>query len=58
MDRFVAAGGTCATSIEECVTDASVLLLMVVNAKQAADVLFEGGAAKGMSTTRTCFHTT
>lgn len=46
-DSFASAGGTVAASVAETAADVDVLLVMVVNAEQAEDVLFGagGGAA-------------
>ncbi|MEP9368883.1 NAD(P)-dependent oxidoreductase [Xanthobacter sp. VNH20] len=44
VETLVAAGGTAAHSAAEAARDADVLVLMVINASQAEDVLFVGGA--------------
>jgi 3-hydroxyisobutyrate dehydrogenase len=44
-----AAGGRAAPSVQEAARDAEVLVLMVVNADQAEDVLFTQGAAQAMA---------
>eukprot|EP00192_Tetraselmis_astigmatica_P002253 CAMPEP_0117650246 /NCGR_PEP_ID=MMETSP0804-20121206/1438_1 /TAXON_ID=1074897 /ORGANISM="Tetraselmis astigmatica, Strain CCMP880" /LENGTH=1058 /DNA_ID=CAMNT_0005456107 /DNA_START=50 /DNA_END=3226 /DNA_ORIENTATION=+ len=48
LERFVAAGGNPASSISDAATGTKVLVLMVVNAEQAQDVLFSKGAAEAL----------
>ena len=47
LDRFRASGGHCAESVEACAVKSNVLVLMVVNADQAIDVLTTKGALRG-----------
>lgn len=47
--RYADGGGVCADSIEDCARSAEILVLMVVNAAQASEVLLDKGAVKGMS---------
>lgn len=47
MDRYSAGGGICSSSPEECGRDAEVLVLMVVNATQAQQALFQQCVAQG-----------
>jgi 3-hydroxyisobutyrate dehydrogenase-like beta-hydroxyacid dehydrogenase len=47
MHRYSAGGGVCSSSPEECGQDADVLVLMVVNAAQAQQVLFQQCVAQG-----------
>lgn len=49
IDKFTEMGGKGGVNVAEAVKDAEVVVLMVVNAIQAADVLFGLGAAKGNS---------
>ncbi len=48
LDRYRQDGGEAASSLVECAQDCDVLVLMVVNAAQATEVLFRDGAAKGL----------
>jgi phosphoglycerate dehydrogenase-like enzyme len=50
-EAYRTAGGYVTDSLESCARDAQVLVLMVVNAKQASDVLFTKGALDGESYT-------
>lgn len=43
--RYAASGGIVAESAAKCASSADVLILMVVNAKQASEVLFKQGCA-------------
>lgn len=47
IEKFAAAGGSPTDSPIAVSRDAQVLVLMVVNAKQARDILFEGAALTG-----------
>ena len=49
VDRIVAAGGEGAPTAAKAAEDASVLVLMVVNADQAEAVLFDGGALAALA---------
>ena len=49
LDAFAAAGGKTAANVVEAATGADVMLLMVVNAKQAESVLFDTGAIDALS---------
>ncbi|RSH84092.1 hypothetical protein EHS25_005337 [Saitozyma podzolica] len=48
MDRYSAGGGICSSSPEECGRDAEVLVLMVVNATQAQQALFQQCVAQAL----------
>lgn len=47
LERYAAGGGVVAEDMASCATNAEVLLLMVINAQQAEDVLFTRGALEG-----------
>lgn len=49
LDSFAASGGIKATNPAEAARDAEVLVMMVVNAKQAEAVLFDGGALQTLA---------
>lgn len=47
LERFRSNGGRTATSVSDCAAQSNVLVLMVVNADQAVDVLVGKGALEG-----------
>lgn len=49
LDGFAASGGIKATNPAEAARDAEVLVMMVVNARQAEAVLFDGGALQTLA---------
>ncbi|KAK1923896.1 NAD binding domain of 6-phosphogluconate dehydrogenase-domain-containing protein [Papiliotrema laurentii] len=48
-ENFRLAGGRTAETLDECLEDSDVLVLMVVNARQVEQALFETGAADSLS---------